>query len=100
MTRSFTLSNGFYIVCYDIPDNNRRRRIANELENYGMRVQGSVFECHLDLNELEQLKRSLGSLIDDAQDHIRYYSLCPKDKEKIIVDGRGQVSVDTDYHLL
>ena len=34
-----------YIVSYDITSNKLRRKIAKELENYGVRVQYSVFEC-------------------------------------------------------
>ena len=37
-----------FLVAYDIPDDGTRTQVANELENWGDRVQYSVFECDLD----------------------------------------------------
>jgi CRISPR-associated endonuclease Cas2 len=36
-----------FLVAYDIPDDGTRTEVANELENWGTRVQYSVFECDL-----------------------------------------------------
>ncbi|MEW6376162.1 MAG: CRISPR-associated endonuclease Cas2, partial [Thermodesulfobacteriota bacterium] len=38
----------FYVVSYDIPDDQRRIKIAKILEDFGDRVQYSVFECLLE----------------------------------------------------
>lgn len=99
-SRSSILSDGFYVICYDISADRRRLRVADELENYGLRVQRSVFECHLREDEFAELKRVLAELIDATEDHVRYYRLCPKDKPGIVVDGQGRVSVDADYHVV
>ena len=32
-----------YVISYDIPDDKRRKKIADLLEGYGQRVQYSVF---------------------------------------------------------
>lgn len=37
-----------YLVSYDISSDRRRKKIVNILENYGKRIQYSVFECDLD----------------------------------------------------
>ena len=89
----------FFVVCFDICDPRRLRRVANELENFGVRVQRSVFECRLDDSELADLKDRLSQLIDAAEDHVRYYSLCPKDIPAIVIDGDGSVTAEPDYHL-
>ncbi|VAX34219.1 hypothetical protein MNBD_NITROSPIRAE03-419, partial [hydrothermal vent metagenome] len=34
------------VVTYDITDDKRREQVSSELENYGMRVQKSIFECY------------------------------------------------------
>ena len=81
-------------------DERRRRRIADALENHGVRVQRSVFECHLSVAELEALTDELIAFLDEAQDHLRCYSLCPKDYPKVAVDGRGRVTEDPDYHVV
>ena len=90
----------FYVVCYDIRDAKRLRRVANEMENFGIRVQKSIFECHLDDNDLKKLKRQIGRWLEISEDQVRFYPLCAKDKPGILLDGPGQVSSDPDYHLV
>lgn len=82
------------VVCYDIFDDKRRLRVMNKMEGYGLRVQGSVFECHLDRTRLAKLKLEIGKLIDVKRDRVRYYTLCGKDKNDVRVDGKGKISVD------
>lgn len=90
----------FFVICFDVRDKRRLRRVSNEMENFGMRVQRSVFECHLNDHDLNALKARLSKLIDDSEDHVRYYTLCPKDRPQILVEGDDGVTVDYDYHLL
>ena len=92
--------SGFYVVCFDVSDSRRLRRVSNELENFGVRVQRSVFECHLDASDLDELKTRLLALIDEKEDNVRYYPLCPKDTPGIVVDGVGAVTGDPGFHLL
>ncbi|MGH8583295.1 MAG: CRISPR-associated endonuclease Cas2 [Gammaproteobacteria bacterium] len=73
----------FVLVCYDITDDRRRCRVGSELENFGCRVQYSVFECHLEEPQLQELKARLLALIDYQEDHVRYYALCPKDEAAV-----------------
>ncbi|MGB3512406.1 MAG: CRISPR-associated endonuclease Cas2 [Microcoleaceae cyanobacterium] len=42
------------IVVYDIPDDKRRTKLSNFLEDYGRRVEFSVFECFIGLEEMRQ----------------------------------------------
>ncbi|HOC01078.1 MAG TPA: CRISPR-associated endonuclease Cas2 [Verrucomicrobiota bacterium] len=65
-----------YLVAYDIPSQRRRTRLANQLEDFGVRVQRSVFECELTLDLLRELRRCISRLIDGAEDNVRIYSLC------------------------
>ncbi len=88
------------IVCYDITEDRRRLHVSLELENFGTRVQRSVFECHLEEAQLQELQKRLGAIIDETEDRVRYYTLCPKDVGEIRVDGQGQVSRDWDYHIV
>jgi len=90
----------FIMVCFDVSDQRRLRRVSNELENVGTRVQRSIFECRLREVELSELKKRLQQLIDPEEDHVRYYSLCHKDVPGILIDGTGEVTADPDYHLL
>jgi CRISPR-associated protein Cas2 len=88
-----------YIVCFDVADERRLRAVSKTLEDFGQRVQYSVFECHLDKAEHHALQTKLSELIDTEADHIRYYSLCPKDQNGILIDGKGQLSPDDSFHV-
>ena len=50
----------FWIITYDIADDRRRHRVASELANFGERVQYSVFECHVSLDQVKELQRRVG----------------------------------------
>lgn len=68
------------IVCYDVntetkAGRRRLRRVAKVCEGTGQRVQKSVFECKVDLMQLEELERRLLAEIDLAEDCLRLYRL-------------------------
>lgn len=65
----------FYIITYDIPDDRRRKKIADLLEGYGSRVQYSVFECILSRVKFNELKKRLGKIFKSGEDSIRFYPL-------------------------
>lgn len=88
------------LVTYDIHDNKRRAKIANELKNFGVRVQFSVFECQLDTKQQQILQKKLAKWVDEKEDSIRYYILCAHCKEKIVIQGMGTVYEDEDFWIL
>ncbi len=49
----------WHLVCYDIRDEKRLRKVANLLEGYGERVQYSVFRCRMTQREEERLRWEL-----------------------------------------
>lgn len=68
------------IVCYDVntetkAGRRRLRRVAKVCESTGQRVQKSVFECQVDLMQMEELERRLLAEIDIAHDCLRLYRL-------------------------
>ena len=68
------------IVCYDVntetkEGRRRLRRVAKTCEATGQRVQKSVFECKVDLMQMETLERDLLSIIDASLDCLRLYRL-------------------------
>ena len=90
----------FYLVCFDVREDKRLRKISVAMEDFGIRVQRSVFECHLESFQLLALKQRVSDIMNPNEDNVRYYHLCGKDKGQIIVDGIGAVSSDPDFHLL
>lgn len=66
----------FYLVTYDISDDKRRKKIADLLEGYGVRVQFSVFECRLVPKKYEELKRRLNRYYcSEENDSLRFYPI-------------------------
>ena len=64
------------IVAYDISDDKRRGKVRDILENYGIRVQYSLFECRLKPDDVLKLKFYLKNLINKEEDRIHFYRLC------------------------
>lgn len=61
------------LIAYDIPDTKRRNKLAVYLEGYGRRVQKSVFECFLTLEEMRVLHGKVQQRIKPEEDNVRFY---------------------------
>lgn len=65
-----------YDVRTDTPEGRRRlRRVAKVSQNFGQRVQYSVFECMVDPAEWVRLRKALMEEIDPEKDSLRFYHL-------------------------
>ena len=68
------------LVSYDVSTvdaegRKRLRRIAKACQNWGVRVQNSVFECNVDAAQWVRLKAELEEIFDPQTDSLRYYNL-------------------------
>jgi CRISPR-associated protein Cas2 len=68
------------VVAYDvntelIEGRRRLRRVAACCEDYGQRVQNSVFECFVDASQWAKLRRRLLDEVDLKTDSLRFYFL-------------------------
>ena len=66
------------LITYDVntetaSGKKRLRKVAKQCENYGRRVQNSVFECILDQAQSVMLKQILSDIIDENVDSLRFY---------------------------
>jgi CRISPR-associated protein Cas2 len=61
------------LVVYDVPDDKRRVKLANFLEGYGRRVQKSVFECFISLDEMKRLHEKVRKRVKPTEDNVRFY---------------------------
>lgn len=64
------------VVAYDIADHKRLRRVAKFMEDYGFRVQRSVFECDLSPAQISALEAGIKALIKRKADRVQIYQLC------------------------
>jgi CRISPR-associated protein Cas2 len=76
------------LITYDVntqtPEGKRRlRKVAKHCQNYGLRVQHSVFECILDAAQEVAFRHDLEALIDPEKDSLRFYYLGNKYKTKV-----------------
>ncbi|MGN0575384.1 MAG: CRISPR-associated endonuclease Cas2 [Ruminococcus sp.] len=68
------------LVSYDVSTadskgKTRLRKVAKVCQNYGQRVQNSVFEVAVDYGTFLKVKESLLKLIDEKNDSLRFYYL-------------------------
>lgn len=68
------------LITYDVRTEDaqgkkRLRKIAKQCQNYGQRVQNSVFECKLDAAQYRALQAKLCKIMDEQQDSLRFYNL-------------------------
>ncbi len=76
------------LIAYDVrtesPGGKKRlRRVAKACQDYGQRVQYSVFECLVDPAQWIALKQQLVEEIDTDQDSLRFYLLGANWKRKV-----------------
>ena len=75
-----------HLVCYDICDEKRLRRVAEVCGDFGVRLQYSVFECDLNAREKVQMESKLIEIIDQSQDQVLFVNLGP-------AQGRGDCEI-------
>jgi len=92
------------LVSYDVAVTSdggpkRLRKVAKECQNYGQRVQFSVFECVVDPAQWTELKSKLEKTIDPEQDSLRYYYLGANYQRRVEHIG-AKPSIDLDGPMI
>jgi CRISPR-associated protein Cas2 len=63
------------LVAYDISEPRRLAKVARVCEDFGVRVQYSIFECHLAPDEFDELWRRLLDAMDEDEDRLVAYRI-------------------------
>lgn len=76
------------LVTYDVNTEStegkrRLHRVAKICQNFGQRVQNSVFECLVDPTQFIELKYQIQKEIDKNRDSVRYYLLGSNWKKRV-----------------
>ncbi|OLN22426.1 CRISPR-associated endonuclease Cas2 [Domibacillus antri] len=92
------------LITYDVSTTTgsgqkRLRKVSKACQNYGQRVQNSVFECVVDSTQFTALKIELTSIIDPETDSLRFYRLGNNYKSKIEHVGVKE-SIDIEGPLI
>jgi len=72
-----------YVVCYDISDQKRLRRVYHVMCGFGDPLQYSVFACDLSPSERVLLETALVEAIHEREDRVLIVDTGP-------ADGRGE----------
>lgn len=80
------------IVAYDITDPKRLAKIARLCEDWGVRIQYSVFECRLEASQFENFWLQLLEHIDPATDRLVAYRVCHACAKEILTAGTQVVT--------
>jgi CRISPR-associated protein Cas2 len=78
----------FVLITYDVSTQTnegkaRLRKIAKQCQNYGQRVQNSVFECVIQPADWVVVKDKLVRTIDKEKDSLRFYYMGNNYKQKV-----------------
>ena len=76
------------LITYDVntetaAGRKRLRKVAKACQDYGQRVQNSVFECEVDAGKYLLVKDRLTRLIDAELDSLRFYILGSDSRNKV-----------------
>jgi CRISPR-associated protein Cas2 len=84
------------LVSYDIADNRGRARAAKILDDYGQRVQKSVFEiAEISPEHWEICLKRLNNYVKlEGDDSIRIYMLCEACRGKVEIIGKGPAAME------
>lgn len=72
-----------FLVCYDICNDKRLRKVFRTMRDFGDHLQYSVFECQMTAIDLAKCRHQLGEIIKHDEDQVLFVDLGP-------TEGRGE----------
>lgn len=79
----------WYVVCYDITDPKRWRKVFKLLHGYGRPLQYSIFRCRLTVPGMEKLRWELESLLT-LDDRLLILTLCEGCEKRTAAHNRPE----------
>jgi len=89
------MAKQFIVASYDITDDKRRRKVMKAMEDFGKRVQYSVFECLLTREEYQAMRKAVRRVIRPRLDQVRFYPICKNCLRKTIVTSGKEVLTES-----
>lgn len=88
------------VVVYDISNDKRRVKLSNFLEGYGHRIQFSVFECFISLEEMRQLHQKVKKLVLPKEDNVRFYWISNDALSIVLTIGSQKPEPPPQYYVI
>ena len=90
-----------YLIAYDIAEDHVRTVVAEAIDDYGIRVQKSVFECEVDGEQLSRLRVKLAAILaPPVIGNVRVYGLCERCAANVSEIGARPGEVGSDKWLI
>lgn len=86
-----------YLICYDISDEKRLRKVFQIMRGYGDHLQYSVFECQLTSSDLARCRADLAAAIHHKEDQVLFVNLGPsggRGDRVIVALGKPYTAMD------
>lgn len=80
------------LIIYDIVENKTRNNLVKYVEQFGIRIQKSAFECFLNQKQINKILNQAHKIINVETDSLRIYIL--DNSLKVHTWGRGEVKLD------
>ena len=92
------------LITYDVKTETkagqaRLRKVSKKCQDYGQRVQNSVFECIIDPAQLKELQHILLKIIEPEEDSLRFYYLGDNWKHRVEHIG-AKASIDLEGTII
>lgn len=85
------------VVAYDIREDARRARAAACIQQWGDRIQRSVYVCRLEADDLDDLLVRLRGIIDADTDALHAFRQCGTCWDALSIYGQAEVAAPTYY---
>jgi len=85
------------LVAYDISEDAARSRVAAYLQQWGDRIQRSVFVCAIAPEDLDEVNQRLATMIDPDTDAIHLLPACATCWSRLVVHGQAERHPDAPY---
>jgi len=83
-----------YLVCYDISNPKRLRKVAHTCEDFGQRRQLSVFLVRVSATDFVRLRNRLYDIIDKNEDQVLFIPLSESGLQRMEAIGRATDAYD------
>lgn len=90
-----------FLVCYDVCDDKRLRRVYKAMRGYGDHLQFSVFRCELSSRERAEMIAELSPLIAHDKDQVLVIDIGPADgRASLVFHALGKPYVAPERHAV
>lgn len=88
------------LVCYDISRDDHRARVAAYLQQWGDRIQRSVYVCLFDADELDEVADTITEMVDTGRDAVHILPLCAACWDRMVTIGQAEAEPEQPYWLV